>query len=106
MVRRGRSRLNACCARNPKRQRGARFQPRHSNLGDGEQMVNIPVLGGAPVAFTADGNQREIPLSQLYFDSNANINATNWPLYSTYQSIVDPWLAYLVGQKLLTPGAV
>jgi hypothetical protein len=106
MVRSGRSRLNACCARNAKRQRGARFQPKRSNLGDGEQMVNIPVLGGAPVAFTADGNQREIPLSQLYFDSNGNINATSWPLYSTYQSIVDPWLAYLVGQKLLTPGAV
>jgi hypothetical protein len=69
-------------------------------------MVNIPALGASPVAFTdANGNQREIPLSQLYFDSNG-INASKWPLYSTYQSIVDPWLKYLVGQNLLTPGPV
>jgi hypothetical protein len=72
-----------------------------------EQMVNIPALGGSPVAFTDDnGNQREIPLSQLYFDSNGNINATGWKPYSTYQSIVDPWLTYLVAQKLLTQGPV
>jgi hypothetical protein len=70
-------------------------------------VVNIPVLGGSPVAFTdPDGNQREIPLSQLYFDSNGNIKASNWPPYSTYRSIVDPWLAYLVAQKLLTLGAM
>src|SRR5258708_2478566 len=67
-------------------------------------MVNIPVLGGSPVAFAdADGNQREIPLSQLYFDSNG-INATNWKPYLTYRLIVDPWFAYLVAKKLSSPG--
>ena len=69
-------------------------------------MINIPVLGASPVAFTdANGNQREIPLSQLFFDSNG-INATNWPPYYTYKSIVDPWLGFLVAQGLLSPGAV
>src|SRR5882672_12185957 len=44
-------------------------------------MVNIPALGGSPVAFTdVNGNQREIPLSQLFFDSHG-INASNWPPY-------------------------
>jgi hypothetical protein len=67
-------------------------------------MVNIPALGGSPVAFTdVNGNQREIPLSQLYFDSHG-INATNWPPYYIYKSIVDPWLAYLVAQGMLVPG--
>ena len=42
-------------------------------------MVNVPALGGSPVAFTdVNGNQREIPLSQVHFDNNG-INATNWP---------------------------
>jgi hypothetical protein len=69
-------------------------------------MINIPVLGASPVAFTdANGNQREIPLSQLFFDSNG-INATNWPPYYTYKSIVDPWLGFLVARGLLSPGAV
>ncbi|MEO8714662.1 MAG: hypothetical protein ABI369_06590 [Acetobacteraceae bacterium] len=69
-------------------------------------MVNIPALGGSPVAFTdTNGNQREIPLSQLFFDSNG-INATNWASYYVYKSIVDPWLAYLVAQALLAPGTV
>jgi hypothetical protein len=67
-------------------------------------MVNIPALGGSPVAFTdVNGNQREIPLSQLYFDSHG-INATNWPPYYSNKSIVDPWLAYLVAQGMLVPG--
>jgi hypothetical protein len=67
-------------------------------------MVNIPALGGSPVAFTdANGNQREIPLSQLYFDSKG-INASNWPPYYSYKSIVDPWLAWLVAQEMLVPG--
>jgi hypothetical protein len=69
-------------------------------------MVNIPVLGGSPVAFTdTTGNQHEIPLSQLFIDENG-INATNWPPYYTYRTTVDPWLSYLVAQQLLQPGAV
>ena len=68
-------------------------------------MVNIPALGGSPVAFIdVNGNQREIPLSQLYFDSHG-INATNWPPYYSYKPIVDPWLAYLVAQGMLVPGS-
>jgi hypothetical protein len=67
-------------------------------------MVNIPALGGSPVAFTdADGNQREIPLSQLYFDDHG-INASNWPPYYSYKPIVDPWLAWLVAQGLVFAG--
>ena len=67
-------------------------------------MVNIPVLGGSPVAFTdTNGNQREISLSQLYFGSEG-INATNWSPYYSYKPIVDPWLAYLVAQGMLVPG--
>jgi hypothetical protein len=67
-------------------------------------MVNIPALGGSPVAFTdINGNQREIPLSQLYFDTHG-INATNWPPYYSYKPTVDSWLAYLVAQGLLVPG--
>jgi hypothetical protein len=67
-------------------------------------MVDVPALGGSPVAFTdVNGNQREIPLSQLHFDNNG-INATNWPLYFSYKAIVDPWLAYLVAQGMLVPG--
>jgi hypothetical protein len=67
-------------------------------------MVNIPALGGSPVAFTDDsGNQREIPLTQLYFDSDG-INASHWPPYYSYKPIVDPWLAWLVAQGMLVPG--
>jgi hypothetical protein len=67
-------------------------------------MVNIPALGGSPVAFTdVHGNQREIPLSQLYFDSHG-INASNWSPYYSYKPIVDPWLAWLVAQGMLVPG--
>lgn len=67
-------------------------------------MVTIPALGGSPVAFTdTNGSQREIPLSQLYFDDNG-INATKWGPYETYKSIVDPWLAVLVAQGFLQPG--
>jgi hypothetical protein len=74
--------------------------------GGNERMVSIPALGGSPVAFTdTNGNQREIPLSQLFFDSDG-IKATNWPPYFTYKTIVDPWLDYLVAQGLLVPGAV
>ena len=70
----------------------------------GPHMVNIPALGGSPVAFTdINGNQREIPLSQLYFDTHG-INATNWPPYYSYKPTVDSWLAYLVAQGLLVPG--
>lgn len=69
-------------------------------------MINIPALGASPVAFTdANGNQREIPLSQLFFDSNG-IHATNWPPYYAYKPIVDPWLGFLVAQGLLSPGTV
>jgi hypothetical protein len=67
-------------------------------------MVNIPALGGSPVAFTdGNGNQREIPLSHLYFDSHG-INAASWPPYYSYKPIVDPWLAYLHAQGMLVPG--
>jgi hypothetical protein len=67
-------------------------------------MVNIPVLGGSPVAFIdINGNQREIPLSQLYFDSHG-INATSWAPYYSFKPIVDPWLAFLVAQGMLVPG--
>jgi hypothetical protein len=69
-------------------------------------MTNVPVLGGSPVAFTdPNGNQREIPLSQLYFDSNG-INATGWKHYNDYKLIIVPWLAYLVAQNLLSRGPV
>jgi hypothetical protein len=69
-------------------------------------MANIPALGGSPVAFVdSDGNQREIPLSQLFFDNNG-INPINWRPYSTYKTIVDPWLKYLVAQGLLVPGVL
>jgi hypothetical protein len=67
-------------------------------------MTNTPALGGSPVAFTDDnGSQREIPLTQLFFDDNG-INASNWAPYATYKAIVDPWLASLVAQGLLAPG--
>ena len=68
-------------------------------------MVNIPALGGGPVAFTdVNGNQREIPLSQLYFDDHGVINASNWPPYYSYKPIVDPWLDWLVAQGMLFAG--
>jgi hypothetical protein len=68
-------------------------------------MVNIPALGGSPVAFTdVNGNQREIPLSLLYFDDHGVINASNWPPYYSYKPIVDPWLDWLVAQQMLVPG--
>src|SRR5690349_5991037 len=66
-------------------------------------MAHRPALGGSPVAFTDNnGAQREIPLTQLYFDDKG-IQAGNWPSYAAYRSIVDPWLSALVDQGLLQP---
>lgn len=69
-------------------------------------MSESAALGNGPVVLTAqDGKLLLIPLSALTFDATGNIQATKWPLYSTYKTDIDPWLQYLVSIGSLIPAA-
>lgn len=63
------------------------------------------VVANGPISFSdTDGLAFSIPLSILYVDDNGTIKADSWPPYDEYQSLIDPWLAYLQEQGLIRQG--
>lgn len=71
-------------------------------------MATYQAAGAGPIAFfntlNNQYNQVEIPLSAIYFTGNG-IDATSWPLYSTYKAQVSGVLALLASQGYLSASA-
>ena len=71
-------------------------------------MQNLPALGTGPVSFvdSSTGNQFEIPLSLISFDSNNQpviASSANTP--AEYAGLEKTLLPTLVAQGLIFPGA-
>ena len=58
------------------------------------------VLANGPIGFTDSGQQKAIPLPDLYFDASGLIKADKWPPYNSstaaLKNSIDAWLQHLV----------
>src|SRR5947209_17990916 len=58
------------------------------------------VLANGPIGFTDSGQQKAIPLPDLYFDASGLIKVDKWPPYNSsttaLKNSIDAWLQHLV----------
>jgi hypothetical protein len=68
-------------------------------------MPELPVVAASPIPFSSsDGKYFLIPLSTIYLDASGIVKADRWPLYATYQAIIDPLILNLRSSGVLEPG--
>jgi phage tail sheath gpL-like len=67
--------------------------------------MDYQALATGPISFLdANSNQREIPLSAIYFDSNGPQTSWSSPDYAANAALIAQLLTQLYKQGLLTPG--
>lgn len=67
--------------------------------------MDYQALATGPISFLdGNGNQQEIPLSAIYFDSDGPQTTWSSPAYAANSGLITALLKQLVQQGLLTPG--